>query len=634
MRILLVLALWLSRALARSVQGAFQTTLGESEAPEPPWRWSRVAAAGALPKSRQGHAAVEFKKRVYVVGGCLQEIECYSDVHEFDAEKLTWNSLKLQGDAPEPRGGHSATVIGHDLVIYGGANSEETFGDVYVLNLVNHQWRRLPTSGPSGSNGPGRRTGHASAAGARGEMFVFGGYDADGEFLNDLWVLTRNDEGGSAAWSRLEPSGRVPTAREAHSLTYIDGKLVLFGGYTAAGVTVNDAYAYDVQTQRWSHLKVAGALPPRRQAHAAVRHGRKLVIAGGCDVSASRPVCFADVWSLNLASMRWDQRSSDLATWVPREGHSATFVRGRMFAFGGCDLSSSCFNDITALDTDDPCPDECGSHGTCVEGAFCQCTALGFTGHDCMQPLTCPEDCGSHGTCSQDGQCVCENGWSGPSCATELQCPGAPAKCSGRGLCLTDGSCQCTTGYMGQACDVPASGCPAGCSGNGACGADSRCVCNPGFSGDACEIVAAVASAAGRASVSRSPAAKRLALLDPFARAHHASSKSSSEQAPPVIRDFGVQHLNSNGRSGFQAACPEACNFRGLCDSGVCYCQPGFHGETCGRRQESSRGSVTLVVGLGIAAACFVVSFLVMMIPVHLNAKHKQQAEAQAGYNI
>lgn len=120
--------------------------------------------------------------------------------------------------------------------------------------------------------------------------------------------------------------------------------------------------------------------------------------------------------------------------------------------FGGCQVSADCFNDVSVLDTMEPCPEECGSHGTCVDGRCCQCTAPGFTGHDCLQPLTCHSDCGLHGLCAQDGQCACSGGWSGENCQEPPRCPGATLPCSGRGECLSGGTCRCQAGAAGPDC--------------------------------------------------------------------------------------------------------------------------------------------------------------------------------------
>ena len=41
----------------------------------------------------------------------------------------------------------------------------------------------------------------------------------------------------------------------------------------------------------------------------------------------------------------------------------------------GWQVAAECFNDISVLETGDPCPEECGGRGSCIEGLYCQCTA-------------------------------------------------------------------------------------------------------------------------------------------------------------------------------------------------------------------------------------------------------------------
>lgn len=264
------------------------------------WAWNRMDTDGIRPASRQGHAALELGQRVYIIGGCKQEDACYNDVHIFDTENFRWIQEPVDGEVPEPRGGHSASLVGSDIVTFGGASSTETFGDVHVFDPIRRSWSRVAAVSAAGL-GPGRRTGHAAAVDEHGRVWVFGGYDSDGHLLNDLWILKLSafsgsgQEGFGATWSKAAPTGPVPDARLGHTMSYVDGKLVTFGGYTASGKTVNDAYAYDLETQRWSLLQTGGTLPGARSAHTAVRHGRDLVITGGCDVSNDRPTCYSDV---------------------------------------------------------------------------------------------------------------------------------------------------------------------------------------------------------------------------------------------------------------------------------------------------------------------------------------------------
>lgn len=571
--------------------------LGESS-----WSWSTLQVQGA-PSKRQGHSSVEVGRKIYIIGGCLQEVRCFNDVHVFDTGTQEWNQEIVTGDIPAPRGGHTATLVGSDIFVVGGANSQTSFGDVYRLDLLRKRWTLLqhPRDGLRMSN----RTSHAAAADT-GHIYLFGGYDADGNFLNDLWVLRvplsapfSQDEPDLitdtefAAWSRPVPIDEVPVGREGHSLTLLDKQLFLFGGYTAAGVEVNDLHTYDISKKSWKQISAGGSIPSPRQAHTAVRHGRQLVVAGGCGGS----VCFSDVWSFDPENLRWTQKSSDPRPWKERQGHSATFVGGRMFMFGGCQVSADCFNDVSVLDTMEPCPEQCGGHGTCVDERYCQCTAPGFTGHDCLQPLTCRLECGLHGSCGQDGQCACSEGWTGPNCQDPPRCPGAPLPCSGRGECLAGGSCRCQAGAAGPDC---------------------------------------FADVVNHSSVAkRSPfIARRLMQSLLSLGSETESHQKQQEPASVSASDFGIERVNQEGHQGEDSLdCEDNCHWRGLCDAGVCYCQPGFSGRTCSVAKEITEGTVSIVVTGAAAGGSFLCSLGITMLLLHAQQRQKRAKDTQEGYS-
>lgn len=562
------------------------------------WSWNTLQVQGA-PSKRQGHSSVEVGRKIYIIGGCLQEVRCFNDVHVFDTGTQQWSQEFVSGDVPAPRGGHTATLVGSDIFVVGGANSQTSFGDVYRLDLVWKHWTRLEqrSDGLRMSN----RTSHAAAADT-GHIYIFGGYDAEGNFLNDLWVLrvplsapfNQDAPDGAttlAAWSRPVPIGEVPVAREGHSLTLLDKQLFLFGGYTATGAEVNDLHTYNISEQSWKELSVSGTSPSPRQAHSAVRHGHQLVVAGGCGGS----VCFSDVWSLDPLNLRWTQKSSDPRPWKERQGHSAAFVGGRMFMFGGCQVSADCFNDVSVLDTMEPCPEECGSHGTCVDGRYCQCTAPGFTGHDCLQPLTCHSDCGLHGLCAQDGQCACSGGWSGENCQEPPRCPGATLPCSGRGECLSGGTCRCQAGAAGPDC---------------------------------------FADIVNHSSASRrSPFFARRLMQGLLSLGTETDLHQKKEQ-PVSTSDFGIARVNQDGHQGEGSLdCEDNCHWRGLCDAGVCYCQPGFSGRTCSVAKEHTDGTVSIAVTGAATGASFLSSLGITMVLLHAQQKQKRAKDTQEGYS-
>lgn len=629
----------------------FATHLGATAGSKFSWTWSRVDAGGLQPSAREGHAAVEVGNKIFVFGGCVQGIRCFNDVHIFDTDTLTWSQEPFTGDAPEPRGGHSATLVGTDIFVFGGASSETTYGDAYKLDLIQRHWTRAVASGCPAV--PSRRTNHAAIADSHGRIYIVGGYDADSNFLNDMWIL--NVYAGNAdkwedadsfpiVWEKPAPTGQVPEPREGHSLTLVDRKLVLFGGYTAGGAVANDVYLYNLESQEWLAPPVAGAvLPAPRQAHSATRHGRDVIIAGGCSVSEVRPECYNDVWSLNTIDMRWSKKSSDEVSWFAREGHSAVFVRGRMFAFGGCQLTSECFNDVTVLDTSDPCPALCSGHGTCANGLFCRCSA-GFTSHDCMQPLTCPKDCSGRGQCTEAGTCACDNGFGGSDCAIDIPCPGAPAKCLGHGKCLANGQCQCFSGFSGNDCAVGSAVCPRDCSGHGYCSATSQCVCQQGFTGLDCNTplislqeVHTQSRSSHQIILQDTSHKKNLTLAVRGTKQGHTYIPPHKKNAlpPPTGEQFGIPEVNDIGHTGVQdSKCKLNCNFRGVCQDGECFCQPGFYGKLCGMVKTSEKGTVSLAVLLLIGGGCAAVSFSIMTLLLHLSMQSKRAKETELGYNI
>mmetsp|Transcript_15136 Transcript_15136/g.35474 ORF Transcript_15136/g.35474 Transcript_15136/m.35474 type:complete len:676 (-) Transcript_15136:68-2095(-) len=669
-----LLAAFARIVFAASVSSSLLSVDADSRSP---WTWSRVEARGVRPAARQGHAAVEVGSRIYVIGGCVQDVQCYNDIHIFNTETLEWSQEPYSGDAPEPRGGHSATLLGAAIYVYGGASSMGAVGDTYRFDLVKRRWTR--GIAVSGGVGPGRRTNHAAVADSNGRIYIFGGYSAEGTYLSDLWLLSMEGftaAGASApikaaesfaiAWSLPASTGQIPAARSSHSLTLVDQRLVVFGGYLAEGQVANDVHIFDLDDQVWKSPSAAPDAPAPRQGHSAVRHGRDVVVAGGCDVSREDSVCYNDAWTLSLVDMLWTRRSSDEITWFPREGHSATFSRGRMFVFGGCDLSLQCYDDVAALDSQDPCPANCGGHGECAVGAppmgsFCRCMS-GFMSHDCMQPVTCPGNCGGHGSCGAGGQCICDNGWGGPSCETALPCPWAHTTdgfyaCANKGRCMTDGMCQCFRGYGGPSCEEGVPLCPGNCSGHGVCSSLSTCICEEGWVGPACHQPALpqqpplVIGSRSAAALTK-PFATSLSSLESMwskgrevlslskrqspAASSTRTLNSKSSQHVPTNRDFGVETVNPGGHTGVinTNTCPESCNFRGICQDDICYCQPGFMGRACESARQSTVGTYSIGVSAAIAGTCFVVTLLTLLILLFWQWRQKSLSDQKFGYIV
>lgn len=86
---------------------------------------------------------------------CLHRNSSSDDTAGVQAE---WSSPALTGDVPHPRRGHSTTVIGDQLVLFGGQSlvTSALENDVRVLNVRRLQWTTRAVPGDAAPPCPRR----------------------------------------------------------------------------------------------------------------------------------------------------------------------------------------------------------------------------------------------------------------------------------------------------------------------------------------------------------------------------------------------------------------------------------------------------------------------------------------------
>lgn len=94
-----------------------------------------------------------------------------------DLQTKTWHTLPVEGQVPSIRGGHSATLIGHSLYIFGGEDcGRRALADLYCLDLYSNTWRQL--LGPKPAKGrpqPAARSAHTAVNWQDQSLLIFGG---------------------------------------------------------------------------------------------------------------------------------------------------------------------------------------------------------------------------------------------------------------------------------------------------------------------------------------------------------------------------------------------------------------------------------------------------------------------------
>lgn len=161
------------------------------------------ATKGDIPPGCAAYGFVVDGTRIFVFGGMIEYGKYSNELYELQATKWEWRKLKAQppenGPEPCPRLGHTFTMVGDKIYLFGGlANESEDpknnipkyLNDLYTLEVRDNQliWD-LPTT--YGENPPPRES-HTAVAytckkTGRSSLVIYGGMS--GCRLGDLWML-------------------------------------------------------------------------------------------------------------------------------------------------------------------------------------------------------------------------------------------------------------------------------------------------------------------------------------------------------------------------------------------------------------------------------------------------------------
>lgn len=237
-----------------------------------------------LPEKRFAHTATAFGHEVYVIGG-QKSHHPNNTVDVFDLTTRTWKRLDWEGvRAPAPRAGHTATVFGGLVYVFGGCNGLLYLDSVEIFDPKTQRWTQPNVTGDV----PLPRDFHAAAA-VDEFMYVFGGrsdinaplYTAMPLYPNELskFDVTRN------SWHSVLPLyGNAPVGRRSHSLVSWKKRLYIFGGYNGIlGEYFNDFYMFDIEMLMWSEMTgTFGPHPSCRRRHGYCMIGDShMLIYGG-----------------------------------------------------------------------------------------------------------------------------------------------------------------------------------------------------------------------------------------------------------------------------------------------------------------------------------------------------------------
>ncbi|WFD42628.1 hypothetical protein MPSI1_001274 [Malassezia psittaci] len=259
---------------------------------------------------------------------------------------LTATLVQTSGQAPLPRVGHAAVLVSNVFVLWGGdtkIRAEDSQDEaLYLLNLNNREWTRV-MAGAEHGRGPVGRYGHSlSIIGSN--LLIFGG-QVESEFFDELWRFDLNSLKGTPTWQLIRPNSPTPARRTGHSAVVHREKLYIFGG-TDGNYHYNDTWCFDFPTQTWTELKCVGYIPAPREGHSACMVDDIMYIFGGRGVDGND---LGDLASFKISSHRWFMFAHMGPAPFGRSGHTMVTTQNRILVVGGESFTGSAQDDPTTL---------------------------------------------------------------------------------------------------------------------------------------------------------------------------------------------------------------------------------------------------------------------------------------------
>ena len=198
--------------------------------------WLKPNISGTIPEARYLQSACVLEKVMYVYGGRDTQMDgCTNDMYKLDTTIMVWSFINTRGPPPPASYGHSATIIGTKMFVFGGRGGDY-YNSIRVFDTKTNCWLNKP----SGHLLPERRRDHSAFA-YNGELYVFGGRYVN-QYFNDLWKYSPE----TFSWKQVETKGKVPCRRYGMSCCMVGDCIIIHGGCKENNHISGDLYILDL----------------------------------------------------------------------------------------------------------------------------------------------------------------------------------------------------------------------------------------------------------------------------------------------------------------------------------------------------------------------------------------------------
>ncbi|CAG2110996.1 unnamed protein product [Medioppia subpectinata] len=176
--------------------------------------WIRPIATGTFPSPKACASLVAYNNNLVLFGGWThsspypihQEWRIFNHIHIFDTIADRWSLIVPNSESPAIAG-HSASIVGHHMIVFGGLRSEannplpfSSNNDIWVLDLKSFVWRKQITSNPK----PLPRYGHSQVVIDDRHILIIGGSGGPNMLFSDIWMLCISEDTKQMLWKPIE----------------------------------------------------------------------------------------------------------------------------------------------------------------------------------------------------------------------------------------------------------------------------------------------------------------------------------------------------------------------------------------------------------------------------------------------
>lgn len=206
----------------------------------------RFRSLAPLPRRLNHIGVTAYEGDIYVVGGYGRTLSSHTSKTFFRYDPATnrWSRLP---DMPEPKAAMAAGVVGHRLIVAGGARDNTPLASTFAYDFDSGRWSRLPEMGS--------RREHVGAAVLGGRLYVLGGRASQSLAVD---TAERYDV-KAERWETLPP---MPVGSGGLGAAAVEGRVfAVGGGNDAAGTVTGAVQEFDPRRGSWKLL--AGMRTPR-----------------------------------------------------------------------------------------------------------------------------------------------------------------------------------------------------------------------------------------------------------------------------------------------------------------------------------------------------------------------------------